>query len=231
VRVHVAFTPAETTPVPTAIVVDALRATSTIVQALASGYERVYSCAEVDEARALSAEIPDAVTAGERNARQIPGFDFGNSPREFVEPRAATVVLTTTNGTRAIVAAANDCEAVLVGSLLNLEALAGTAVRRRADVEIVCAGMDGRFTIEDAYCAGRIAALLGGEPTEAAEAAIRLARSFGSAEEAFGSGRSAANLRENGAAEDIAWCVRENVADTVPRLASMRGPAAEIVGV
>jgi 2-phosphosulfolactate phosphatase len=141
---------------------------------------------------------------------------------------AAAVVLTTTNGTRAIVAAANDCEVVLVGSLLNLEALAGAAARRGADVEIVCAGMDGRFTIEDAYCAGRIAELLG-RPTEAAEAAIRIARSFGSAEEAFGSGRSAANLRENGVAEDIAWCARENVADAVPRLASMCGAAAEIV--
>jgi 2-phosphosulfolactate phosphatase len=230
VRVHVAFTPAETTPVPTAIVVDALRATSTIVQALDAGYERVYCCAEVEEARALAAELPDAVTAGERNARLIPGFDFGNSPREFAEPRAAALVLTTTNGTRAIVAAANDCDAVLVGSLLNLEALAAAAARRGADVEIVCAGMGGRFTIEDAYCAGRIAALLGGQPTEAAEAALRLARSFGSAEEAFGSGRSAANLRENGVGEDIAWCAREDVADAVPRLASMRGSAAEIVG-
>jgi 2-phosphosulfolactate phosphatase len=230
VRVHVAFTPAETTPVPTAIVIDALRATSTIVQALAAGYERVYCCAEVDEARALATKLSDAVTAGERNARLIPGFDLGNSPREFVEPRAAAVVLTTTNGTRAIVAAANDCEAVLLGSLLNLEAVAGVAARRGVDVEIVCAGMDGRFTIEDSYCAGRIAELLGGEPTEAAEAAIRLARSFESAEEAFGSGRSAANLRENGVAEDIAWCARANVADAVPRLASMRGSAAEIAG-
>ena len=228
-RVHVAFTPAETTPVPTAIVVDALRATSTIVQALAAGYERVYCCAEVEEARALAAELPDAVTAGERNARLIPGFDFGNSPREFVEPRAAAVVLTTTNGTRAIVAAASECEVVLVGSLLNLEALAGNVGRRGADVEIVCAGMDGRFTVEDAYCAGRIAELLGGESTEAADAAIRLARSFENAEEAFGSGRSAVNLRENGVAEDIAWCAREDVADAVPRLASMRGAAAEIV--
>jgi 2-phosphosulfolactate phosphatase len=230
VRVHVAFTPAETTRVPTAIVIDALRATSTIVQALSSGYERVYCCAEVDEARALAAELPDAVTAGERNARLIPGFDSGNSPREFVEPRGTTVVLTTTNGTRAIVAAAKQCEVVLVGSLLNLDALAGAAGRRGEDVEIVCAGMDGRFTIEDAYCAGRIAQLVGGQRTEAAEAAIRIARSFGSAEEAFGSGRSAANLRENGLGEDVAWCAREDVADAVPRLASMRGPAAEIVG-
>ena len=229
-RVHVAFTPAETSPVPTAIVIDALRATSTIVQAIESGYERVYCCAEVDEARALAAELPDAVTAGERNARLIPSFDFGNSPREFVEPKAAAVVLTTTNGTRAIVAAANDCEVVLVGSLLNVRALAATVARRGADVEIVCAGMDGRFTIEDAYCAGRIAQLLEGDRTEAADAAIRLARSFGSAEEAFGFGRSAANLRENGVGEDIAWCTREDAADAVPRLASMRGPAAEIVG-
>jgi 2-phosphosulfolactate phosphatase len=87
VRVHVAFTPAETAPVPTGLVVDVLRATSTIAQALAGGYERVLCCAEIDDARALRNEIEDAVLAGARNAEPIPGFDFGNSPREFVDAR------------------------------------------------------------------------------------------------------------------------------------------------
>jgi 2-phosphosulfolactate phosphatase len=228
--VHVAFTPAEATAVPTGVVVDALRATSTIVQALASGYERVYCCVEVEEARALAADLGDAVTAGERNAKLIPGFDFGNSPREFLEPKAASLVLTTTNGTRAIVTAARDCDAVFAGSLLNLDAVAAGARTRGEDVEVVCAGLDGRFTIEDAYCAGRIAALVGGEPTEAAAAAIRLAGTYGSSEEAFGAGRSAANLRETGVGEDVEWCARENVADVLPTLTSLRGTAAEIVG-
>jgi hypothetical protein len=139
--VHVAFTPAETAAIPTAIVVDVIRATSTIVQAVASGYRRVLCCAEIEEAKALRDELGNAVLAGERKGQPIPGFDLGNSPLEFLEPRAETLVLTTTNGTRAIVEAASRCDLVLVGSLLNLDAVATAAAERGKDVEIVCAGL------------------------------------------------------------------------------------------
>jgi 2-phosphosulfolactate phosphatase len=227
VRVHVAFTPAETAPVPTGLVVDVLRATSTIAQALAGGYERVLCCAEIDDARALRNEIEDAVLAGERNAEPIPGFDFGNSPQEFVDARAQTLILTTTNGTRAIVQAAARCELVLMGSLLNLEAVSSTARERGEDAEIVCAGVLGGFALDDAYCAGRIVERLAGARTDAAEAALRIAASFGGAEEAF---RTSINPHERSIDEDIVWCARENVLEVVPRFLSMRGPAAEIVG-
>jgi len=224
-RVHVAFTPAEAERAPTAIVVDVLRATSTIAQALASGYRRVLCCAEVGEARELRARLGEAVLAGERKAVAIPGFDLGNSPREFTEPLGETLVLTTTNGTQAILAAAASAETVLVGSILNLDAVAAAA-RGEEDVEIVCAGLQGRFTIDDAYCAGRIAELLGGEPSDAAQAAVRVARSFASAEE----GLSASENPEHALlGEDIAWCARESVLDVVPRLSRMKGVAAEIV--
>jgi 2-phosphosulfolactate phosphatase len=227
VRVHVAFTPAETAPVPTGIVVDVLRATSTIVQALESGYERVYCCAEVEEAFALRDELGDAVLAGERGGNPLPGFDLGNSPLEFLKPRAGAVVLTTTNGTRAIVGAAANCATVLVGSLLNLQAVTAAARGLGQDVEIVCAGLRGGYCEDDAYCAGRIAALLGGEPTDAAERALELAASFRSADEALHSIRRS---DERVAKEDLAWCAQESVASVVPRFASMHGPAAEIVG-
>ena len=105
-RVHVAFTPAEAERAPTAIVVDVLRATSTIAQALASGYRRVLCCAEVEEAFALKERLADAVLGGERKAVAVPGFDLGNSPREYLELRGETLILTTTNGTRAILSAA-----------------------------------------------------------------------------------------------------------------------------
>src|SRR5262245_23211949 len=160
-RVHVAFTPAEAERAPIAIVVDVLRATSTIAQALAVGYRRVLCCAEVEEAVELRDRLGEGVLAGERHADPIPGFDLGNSPRELAEPHGETLILTTTNGTRAILAAAASAETVLVGSLLNLEAIAAAA-RDGGDVEVVCAGLQGRFTIDDAYCAGRIAELLGG---------------------------------------------------------------------
>jgi 2-phosphosulfolactate phosphatase len=227
VRVHVAFTPAETAAVPTAIVVDVIRATSTVVQALAGGYRRVLCCAEIEEARALRDELGDAVVAGERKGRPIPGFDFGNSPLEFLEPRAETLVLTTTNGTRAIVEAASRCDLVLIGSLLNLDAVATAARERSEDVEIVCAGLLGAFALDDAYCAGRIVERLGGSRTDAGEAAVRLAASFTSAEEAF---RTAVDPHEGRTDEDIAWCARVNTAPAVARFVSMHGPAAEIVG-
>jgi 2-phosphosulfolactate phosphatase len=224
-RVHVAFTPAEAGRAPTAIVVDVLRATSTIAQALASGYRRVLCCVEVEEALELRARLGDGVLAGERKGVAIPGFDLGNSPREFTEPLGETLVFTTTNGTRAILAAAASAESVLVGSLLNLDAVAAAA-RGSEDVEVVCAGLQGSFTIEDAYCAGRIAERLDGQRSDAAEAAVRLARSFAGAVEGLSASENPEHAR---LADDIAWCARESVLDVVPRLAGVEGPAAEIV--
>ena len=111
--VHVAFTPGEQTPAPVGIVVDVLRATSTMTQALAAGYRRILCCAEIDEARALAQAHAPAALAGERRLEAIPGFDFGNSPREVSgEPPAETLVLTTTNGTRLLVSAAARFEHV-----------------------------------------------------------------------------------------------------------------------
>jgi 2-phosphosulfolactate phosphatase len=225
-RVHVAFTPAEAAEVSTAIVVDVLRASSTIVQALAGGYRRVLCCAEVEEARAVRDEVSDAVLAGERAARAIDGFDLGNSPRDFLEARAESLVLTTTNGTRALVAAATRCETILVGSLLNLDAVVAAAKACRTDVEIVCAGVEGAFALDDAYCAGRIADLLAGDRTDAAEAAVRIGSSFASAEEAF---RTSVNPHQRSIEDDLLWCARESVLAVVPRFAAMRGPAAEIL--
>lgn len=217
--------PAETVRVPTAIVVDVLRATSTIVQALDAGYRRVFCCAEVEEALALREELDGAVLAGERQGQAIPGFDLGNSPSEFVRPLGEQVVLTTTNGTRAVVTAAAACDAVLIGSLLNLDAVAAAAADLAEDVTVVCAGVDGVFSLDDAYCAGRIAEALGGDRTDAAEAAVRVARSFPTAEEGL---RAAKNPRQEGLDEDITWCARENVCAVVPRFLGMRGPAAEV---
>jgi 2-phosphosulfolactate phosphatase len=226
VRVHVAFTPAEATRVPTGIVVDVLRATSTVVQALDSGHGAVYCCSEIDEARALAAELADAVLAGERSAELIPGFDYGNSPRDFLERRAGNVVLTTTNGTRAIVAAAGDCDVVFCGSLLNAEAVARAATEHGEDVEIVCAGFQGAFSVDDAYCAGRIVELLGGVRTEAAEEAVHIVQEAGSAEAAFRAARAAGETIDE---EDLLWCARESVTGVVPRLDGLHGPAARLV--
>ena len=223
-RVHVAFTPDEAAAAPTGIVVDVLRATSTIAQALSVGYRRVLCVPEIEQARALRAELSDSVVGGERDAIRIDGFDVGASPREFLEPLAETLILSTTNGTRTIVTAAEHCEEVLLGSLLNLEAVAAAARERGEDVAILCAGYKGAFALDDAYCAGRFVQLLGGEPTDAAVAAEVIARAYPDAH----TGLNARTYGPPGLEEDIAFCARESVLDVVPRFAGMRGRAAEI---
>src|SRR6266496_3764934 len=221
-RIDVAFTPVETAPAPFGVVVDVLRATSTIAQALASGYRRVLCCAEIEGALALRAQIPDSLVGGERKAVQVEGFDVGASPREFLEPRADTLILSTTNGTRAILETAQRCEEVVLGSMLNLEAIARASADR--DAVVVCAGFQGAFALDDAYCAGRIVQLVDGERTDAAIASELIARAFPTALEGF----NARTYGPPGLEEDIAFCARENVLDVVPRLAGMLGPAAEI---
>jgi 2-phosphosulfolactate phosphatase len=211
------------------IVVDVLRATSTICQALASGYDRVLCCAEVDEARALAETEGPAKLAGERRLEHIEGFDFGNSPREIeAEAAAETLILTTTNGTRLLVAAAERFDRVYVGSLLNLDAVAAAARESGEDVAVLCAGVLGELALDDAYCAGRIAQALGGEPEDSARAAILLAESFSSPLEGLSASRSAANLERHGLEADVEQCARENALGVVPRYVRRVGPAAEV---
>jgi 2-phosphosulfolactate phosphatase len=229
VLVHVAFTPAERTPGAVGIVVDVLRATSTMSQALASGYERVLCCAEIDEARELARTDGPAVLAGERRLEHIEGFDLGNSPREVAAGATApTLILSTTNGTRLLVDAASRFEHVYVGSLLNLDAVAAAARAHGEELSVLCAGVLGSLALDDAYTAGRIAEALGGEATDSATAAIRLARSYRDSHEALSGSRSGWNLRNHDLAGDIDWCARENALDVAPRLRGMVGPAAEV---
>jgi 2-phosphosulfolactate phosphatase len=230
VRVDVVFTPDEAGAAPIGIVIDVIRATSTICQALASGYERVFCAAEVEDARALRNELGECVLGGERRAVRIPGFDLGNSPREYLEPEGTTLVLSTTNGTRAVVAAAQRCERVLIASLLNLSAVVEATRAAGEDALVVCAGVQGTLALDDAFVAGRIVEELGWERTDAAEAAARLVSTWSGADEAFRASKSGRNLMENAPEleEDITFCARESVFDVVPRLVAMRDGAAEI---
>jgi 2-phosphosulfolactate phosphatase len=224
-RLHVAFTPDEAAESPVAVVVDLMRATSTIVQALASGYRRVLCSGEIADAVALRDSLGEpAVLGGERKAVRIDGFDAGASPREFLEPQGETVILSTTNGTRAILTAAARCGETLVGSLLNLDAVALAVRERGEDLTVVCAGFEGRFAIDDAYCAGRIVALLDGERTDAATAAEVIARAYPKAID----GINARTYGPPGLEDDIAWCSQVSVLDVVPRFTRMVDGAAEV---
>ena len=221
-RVHVAFTPDEVLEAPVAVVVDVMRATSTIAQALASGYRRVYCCREVSDALSLRETLGEGLLGGERKAVRIEGFDIGASPREVLEPRGEVLIYSTTNGTRAVLAAAERCGTVVLGSLLNLDAVAGAV---REDCVIVCAGFQGAFALDDAYCAGRIVDLLDGEVTDAAKACAILAGSFPTAWD----GIMARTYGPPGLEEDIRFCAQENTVKLIPRFSRMIEGAAEIV--
>ena len=224
-RVQVAFTPAEAGTAPVGIVVDVLRATSTIAQALSAGYERVYCAGEIDDARALRERLGEGLLGGERSAVKIEGFDVGASPREFLgEPREKAVIFSTTNGTRAILETAARSKEVLLGSLLNLDAVAAAAREPGEDVTVVCAGFQGQFALDDAYCAGRIVQLLGGEPSDSAKAAEAIARAWPDPHEAL----LARTYGPPGLEDDIAFCAQVGVLDVVPRLGRMVDGAAEI---
>jgi len=229
VLVHVAFTPDEAAKAATGVVIDVIRATSTICQALDAGYDRVWCAAEVEDARALR-DGGDVTLGGERLGVRIDGFDLGNSPSEYLEPRTSTLALSTTNGTRAIVTAAERCDRVYIASLLNLAAVTGVARSDGDDVAVFCAGVKGAFALDDAYVAGRVAESLGFERSDAAEAALRLARSYSGAEQAFRASRSGRDLIEHGPEleADIARCAQESVLDVVPRFVGMHGVAAEL---
>jgi 2-phosphosulfolactate phosphatase len=226
VRLDVAFTPGELRGGPgarTVVVIDVLRATSTITEALVNGARSVLPVATVEDAARMAEQIGrDAVVlCGERDTQPIAGFHLGNSPLEFTAERIAgrTLVMTTTNGTVALLAAAPAPRCYL-GSLLNVTALAERLAGEREDVLLLCSGRKGAFALEDAYCAGRIArqvgarvARLGGN--DAAGAAVRLARRAPSAELL---GRTAAGrrLKQLGRQEDVAFCALEDRHAAVP---------------
>lgn len=143
------------------LVIDVLRASTSIAAALANGARAVIPFEGVDDAimRARSLEQSDVLLAGERKMAPIPGFPLGNSPREFTADvvTGKTIVMTTTNGTAALYHA-NGAGEVLVGAFANYGViLARLRAAARADksITIICAGTNGRFALEDAICAGR----------------------------------------------------------------------------
>ena len=139
------------------VVIDVLRATTTIIHALAAGATQVIPCLEVDEARWMAKEMGgEAVLGGERGGQQIPGFDLGNSPLEYTPGAVSgkTVVFTTTNGTRAML----RCRAarqVLMGAFVNFSAVCRELAGEN-EIVLLCAGTDGHVTREDALFAGAV---------------------------------------------------------------------------
>ena len=145
------------------VVIDVLRASTSIATALANGARAVIPVEGTEEVvtRAKAFERSEVKLAGERQMRPIPGFDLGNSPREFSRENVEgkTVLLSTTNGTTAI-ASLQGPRDVVIGSYVNFSAVLAmlrAAVRGGTDIAILCAGRDKQFSLEDAACAGRFA--------------------------------------------------------------------------
>lgn len=139
------------------VVIDVLRATTTIVHALAAGCLSVIPCLDVEEALAQSRGFPreNVILGGERQGKPLPGFDRGNSPGEYTSSncRSCTLVLTTTNGTRALLQA-RQAERVLIAAFVNYSAVCEQLRLETRPVHILCAGHAGEIALEDTILAG-----------------------------------------------------------------------------
>ena len=140
------------------VVVDVLRATSTMCIAFEKGIEKMIPVSTLEEALEYRISNPDYILAAERNGIPVKGFDFGNSPQSYLaqDMSGKTVVMTTTNGTKSISIAKKDHE-VVIGSLLNLNAIAKWLTKQNRDVIIFCAGWKNKINLEDTLFAGALA--------------------------------------------------------------------------
>jgi 2-phosphosulfolactate phosphatase len=142
-----------------AVVIDVLRAATTIVHALAAGSTAVLPFADVEEARTVAGRMRagKVILGGERGGKPIAGFDLGNSPGEYTPElcRGAALVLTTTNGTRALLQAA-EADRVLLAGFVNFSAVCEQLLKETRPVHIICAGTDGEITLEDTLLAGAL---------------------------------------------------------------------------
>ncbi len=226
-HLDVAFTPSELdakTPA-VCIVVDVIRATTTIATMFAQGASTVYVARTLESGRAF-ARAHGFILCGEVGGARPPGFDYGNSPREItqLDLHGRVCVLCTTNGTVAL-HAVNASEAAFVGALVN----AGSVIRQAMQslpsqrLTVVCSGRSGAFAFDDAYCAGvLIAEALTVAPhaalSDTATAAVSMARGWSSPLQALRASLSASSLEPLGLAGDVAFAAQHNLFDIAPRL-------------
>jgi 2-phosphosulfolactate phosphatase len=231
-RLDVLLTPGELMPGDiagrTVVVLDVLRASSTIVEALAAGARTLYPVASIEEALRLANTLgrEEVLLCGERKCLPIEGFDQGNSPREFTADRVAgkTLVMSTTNGTLAI-SAATAGERVLIGSWLNFTAVVDELVRAETEPVFLCAGREKQFGLEDAVCAGQLAAaVMEARPgvewklNDGAQAAVALGQAFPDPAALFPETAAGRGIIEAGLEPDLEFCARRDRHDVLPIL-------------
>ena len=215
-KLDAALTPADINRLPerdlsatTCVVFDVLRATSSMITALAHGAAEIFPVKTIEEARALRKEMPDALLGGERHGERIEGFDLGNNPFEYTALAGRRIISTTTNGTIAL-RACERAGRVLVGALLNLGALRDELARTKpAEVLLVCAGTFETFALEDAIAAGLLAVEFpNAELTDAAVAAVATARKFSTPLDGLLAARNGRALAARGWRDQIEWCAQ-----------------------
>lgn len=204
-------------------VFDVLRATSTMATAIAAGARQIHFFASSDEALAARQRYPDALLCGEKGCLKVPGFDLGNSPLEFNSQRIAgrRILMSTTNGTRAI-HAARTARRLFAGSLLNARATAAALGANDEDIILLCAGTDGVPALEDMIGAGAVISELTGMAKAKnlllSDLAWAACYAFGSAradlQSALFEARGAQNLVAAGLSADIQHCCRLNALPT-----------------
>lgn len=208
----------------TAVVIDVLRATSTIITAIHQGCSGVVPVETVYQAK--ERKKGDELLGGERNGRQIPGFDLGNSPFEYMteQVRDKTVIMTTTNGTRAIQKSAK-ASSVIAAGMINARSAARSALSLKRDIVIVCAGTKDKFSLEDGLCAGLVIAeieRLSGERAECDDFGMAMRLAYLHAEDRLEdevkSCRNGKRLARIGLGEEVEYCAQRNITDVVPIL-------------
>lgn len=203
----------------TAVVIDVLRATTVITTALDNGAHEVIPMKTVEEAQSLYATCDNALRGGERNALKIEGFDLGNSPLEYKKKtvEGKTLILTTTNGTNAI-HNVQGADEVVLACFRNAESVACSA---RNDVTVVCAGTEGRFSLDDGLCAGMLIELLKQQTeVEIDDFGLLLNRFYNESKNNLFSALSGCyhlkRLFTLGFYDDIKFCLETNCVQTVP---------------
>lgn len=136
------------------VVIDVLRATSTMINALNNGVKEIYTFASLDAAREFKEKNQDIILGGERDAKKPDDFDCGNSPLEYEKFQGKIVALTTTNGTLAL-SNAKGAKEILIMSNYNYKATSDYLIEKKENIRFLCAGTNGEFSLDDAFCAAK----------------------------------------------------------------------------
>lgn len=210
--IDAAINPAEIALLPTkdlsrttCVVFDILRATSSMITGLANGATEIWPVQTIEQARELRAQMPDIVLGGERHGDPIEGFDIGNNPMDYVRLGGRRIATTTTNGTVAL-RACDAAERVLVGAILNLDAIRA-AIADAESVLLVCAGTFETLALEDVLAAGMLARFFpDAELTDAARTCVSVADAYPTQLEGLLAARNGRALANRGWREQVEWC-------------------------